>query len=629
MKKNLLKILTLVLSIAIFAQGPSVISADQTKDDTPTGKVHLSYVDTSGYVIHSPDVIEGDIGTPYVADNLQWEKIMESEYPFWIPWGVEGAKTGVFTEEDQYVTFYFNKFGENSDMAFLSVIHKDISGREIWIREEHRNIPGKPYKTKPAAIPGYSLVSDSGNTEGDYGSGNSRINVAYTYKMDPVEEGKGVVFVIYRSPKEGEVSSELIPQAKSVLLVGDIDADYTAPYKDEIQSGDINTIPSNLSGKFSNDPIFVTFDYKGKNHKVNGKIVYHLLKSKIDDSIDLSDLSTVDNHPSLIHKENSQAELGGADWDLPYDTESLAKIGNAEQKDKFKFVGFLEGSEQPSGLREYTGRSVSSYLDTPVVYLYDQVKFDITYTDGVDNEVIFADQKYTNVDINTLTPAFNGTPEREGYTFIGWSPELKERVTEDVTYVAQWEEVKTEFTVTYIDGVNGTVFEDESTVVKEGEVTPEYSKEITRYGYVFDGWLPEVAPTVTENVTYIAQWKAIDIFTITYTDGVEGEEVFKDQVTNVYRNDPSPIYEGTKPTRIGYTFKGWSPDYIGVVTENIIYTAQWEKVDVPVSPVDPNNPTLPSTGVPNNHFVVLTIVLGGLVIGLGAILDKKKDLTSK
>ncbi|QIK57060.1 hypothetical protein G7059_03960 [Erysipelothrix sp. HDW6A] len=184
-------------------------------------------------------------------------------------------------------------------------------------------------------------------------------------------------------------------------------------------------------------------------------------------------------------------------------------------------------------------------------------------------------------------------PVKDGNIFKGWysdealtqAYDFSTPASKDITLYAKWEEevipVK-EFTITYTDGVNGTVFADESIVAKEGEATPAYSKEILRYGYIFEGWSPEVAATVTEDVTYVAQWKAIDIFTVTYTDGVDGEEIFKDQVTNVYRNDPSPQFEGNEPTREGYIFKGWSPEYVGVVTDNITYTAQWEKIVEPV-----------------------------------------------
>ena len=65
--------------------------------------------------------------------------------------------------------------------------------------------------------------------------------------------------------------------------------------------------------------------------------------------------------------------------------------------------------------------------------------FTVTYTDGVDGEEVFADQVYSGLRKDSETPAFNGTPNREGYTFAGWEPEVTETVTQTVTYVAKWE----------------------------------------------------------------------------------------------------------------------------------------------------------------------------------------------
>ena len=73
-------------------------------------------------------------------------------------------------------------------------------------------------------------------------------------------------------------------------------------------------------------------------------------------------------------------------------------------------------------------------------------KFTVTYTDGVENEEVFADQVHT-VKEGDATPAFNGTPAREGYVFLGWEPEVAETVTGDATYVATWE-LET-YTITY------------------------------------------------------------------------------------------------------------------------------------------------------------------------------------
>ena len=68
--------------------------------------------------------------------------------------------------------------------------------------------------------------------------------------------------------------------------------------------------------------------------------------------------------------------------------------------------------------------------------------YNVTYTDGVENEEVFADQVYSDLRKDSTTPAFNGTPTRTGYTFAGWEPEVAATVTQTVTYVAKWEAKK-------------------------------------------------------------------------------------------------------------------------------------------------------------------------------------------
>ena len=87
------------------------------------------------------------------------------------------------------------------------------------------------------------------------------------------------------------------------------------------------------------------------------------------------------------------------------------------------------------------------YIDITHTAPTPEVKeFTVTYTDGVENEEVFADQTYTAKE-NDPTPAFDGTPTREGYVFLGWEPEVAETVTGDATYVATWE-LET-YTITY------------------------------------------------------------------------------------------------------------------------------------------------------------------------------------
>lgn len=133
-------------------------------------------------------------------------------------------------------------------------------------------------------------------------------------------------------------------------------------------------------------------------------------------------------------------------------------------------------------------------------------------------------------------------------------------------------------TVTYTDGVKGEeVFED--VVYKDipyGTSTPAFgTKDPTREGYKFVGWEPEVAETVTKNVTYTAKWEKL--YTVTYTDGVKGK-AFKDQVyKDLESGTDTPKFDG-KPTRKGYTFTGWSPKVTDTVTKDVTYVAQWKSV---------------------------------------------------
>jgi len=131
-------------------------------------------------------------------------------------------------------------------------------------------------------------------------------------------------------------------------------------------------------------------------------------------------------------------------------------------------------------------------------------------------------------------------------------------------------------TVTYEDGVNGSVFKTVSFPnLKRGEATPTIEDPI-RVGYKFAGWEPTVAATVTGDVTYTAQWKKVDTtFTVKYNDNVKGK-AFKEQVyEDLEYNEDTPGFDG-KPTRSGYTFTGWKPVVADRVTEDVVYYAQWK-----------------------------------------------------
>ncbi|MGX6979456.1 InlB B-repeat-containing protein [Vagococcus elongatus] len=273
-------------------------------------------------------------------------------------------------------------------------------------------------------------------------------------------------------------------------------------------------------------------------------------------------------------------------------------------------------------------------------------KYTVTYTDGVDDEVIFEDLVFTDVVENSETPAFAGTPVREGYKFLGWEPAVADTVTQDAVYTAQWEEIVVpvnKYTVTYTDGVDDEVIFEDLVFkdVMENSETPTFVGAPTREGYTFIGWEPTVAETVTENAVYSAQWEEIVVpvnkYTVTYTDGVDDEVIFEDQIfEDVVEDSDTPAFVG-KPAREGYTFLGWEPAVAETVTENVVYTAQWGKIIIPevkpeppVKPEEPVNKTLPKTGINSATLAWSSLLtLSGCTLLALSIALRKKQSTKK
>ena len=95
-------------------------------------------------------------------------------------------------------------------------------------------------------------------------------------------------------------------------------------------------------------------------------------------------------------------------------------------------------------------------------------------------------------------------------------------------------------------------------------------------GYMCVGVDPEGSLTLSESTTYYVTYiYAVKSYTVIYTDGVDDEGVFPDQVTErIPYGTATPAFNGTL-TRPGYTFAGWSPAVTATVTADVTYTAQW------------------------------------------------------
>lgn len=120
-------------------------------------------------------------------------------------------------------------------------------------------------------------------------------------------------------------------------------------------------------------------------------------------------------------------------------------------------------------------------------------------------------------------------------------------------------------------------------------------------------------------------------YAVTYTDGVDGEEIFKDQVYTVEFGKATPAFNGT-PARDGYTFAGWKPAVAATVTGNATYEATWKSDSATITPSD-NKPntgetTSPKTGDTSNIvlWAALLFVSCGTLAGTLVIGKKKKTM---
>ena len=193
---------------------------------------------------------------------------------------------------------------------------------------------------------------------------------------------------------------------------------------------------------------------------------------------------------------------------------------------------------------------------TPIYPIWNMYRT-VTYTDGVPDEVVFADQSYTKI-IGSSTPTFVGTPVREGYIFIGWNPDVSATVTSNVTYTARWEAVVVTpdpviYDIVYTDGVaDEEVFADQKYTAEEGSATPAFVGAPVREGYSFTGWNPEVATTVTGSITYTAQWEAAEA-EVTFHISEETTETRSAQIGTLIEDLPVPYV----PQKL---FLGWYYD---------------------------------------------------------------------
>ena len=142
----------------------------------------------------------------------------------------------------------------------------------------------------------------------------------------------------------------------------------------------------------------------------------------------------------------------------------------------------------------------------------------------------------------TITPEV--APEKEGYTFSGWSEIPSTMPANDVEVTGTF--TINQYKVTFI--VDGEIVKEENLDFGSAIIAPD---DPTKIGFTFIGWNPEVEETVpSHGVTYVAMFE-INTYKLTYyVDGVVYKE-FEVEYGSEIMPEESPIKEG-------YDFSGWS-----------------------------------------------------------------------
>ena len=227
--------------------------------------------------------------------------------------------------------------------------------------------------------------------------------------------------------------------------------------------------------------------------------------------------------------------------------------------------------------------------------------FTVTYTDGVEDAVIFNDQATSGLLAGDATPTAP-QPTREGYRFDGWEPAVTETVSADATYTAKWTKL---YTIVFLDGTeeNNVVLSQQ---VAEGENTPLPANP-TREGYDFDAWIDQnnngwgdsASKPVTGDATYTATWRAHDAVDgnaaetlengedtapgvrVVVTNGVDGGvigESTSQTIMDAYAYVQS-LAAPTHPTDPTMVFAGWSDFQYDEVGGVVTFEATWKAAE--------------------------------------------------
>lgn len=162
---------------------------------------------------------------------------------------------------------------------------------------------------------------------------------------------------------------------------------------------------------------------------------------------------------------------------------------------------------------------------------------------------------------DTVTGAW--IPEKAGYTFAGWLPEVPDTMTEEnLTLTAQWD--ANEYKITFEntgDTVIDPIVQDYGTAIAKPE-------NPVKTGYTFVGWQPEIPNTMpAEDITISAIWQVNSYDAVFDANGGLFANNAEDMIVSV--DFDSEITAPETPVMQGYVFAGWAETKGGEAVDSL------------------------------------------------------------
>lgn len=266
--------------------------------------------------------------------------------------------------------------------------------------------------------------------------------------------------------------------------------------------------------------------------------------------------------------------------------------------------------------------------DTTYYAVFEINKYSITFNDGTSVlKTVTANYGTKASEINVSTLA----PEKEGYTFKGWSKtnggevvDLSSvTINQSMAFFAVYE--KQTFEIKFMDGETllKTVTVDYGTNLSAISLT---GVNTDKTGFTFRGWALSNGGTVVNSETYSVK-SAVNFYAVYDVEG-KATVVFKDGATSL---KTVAVDLGTKASEIdisdleleknGYTFKGWARSENGIIVDLETVSVNEYTILYSVYEKNSTDTNLSSDNVAKIFGVVGLIALGAV---LGGVLFKKR-----